>query len=46
MAEATNPCKLAYHREIGREATALCDGGLTAESAYHREIGREATAKS
>ena len=34
----------AYHREIGREATALFLLIRPADRAYHREIGREATA--
>src|SRR3954469_25693564 len=36
----------AYHREIGREATANYDEGDCWARAYHREIGREATATS
>ena len=35
----------AYHREIGREATAAMSRTPTAPRAYHREIGREATAQ-
>ncbi|SUB01606.1 Uncharacterised protein [Pannonibacter phragmitetus] len=35
---------LAYHREIGREATARMCSAFDARLAYHREIGREATA--
>ena len=34
----------AYHREIGREATARTYGVAPQIGAYHREIGREATA--
>ena len=34
----------AYHREIGREATAAEAADGRGEKAYHREIGREATA--
>ena len=34
----------AYHREIGREATANGQSVQPAAEAYHREIGREATA--
>jgi hypothetical protein len=37
-------CCLAYHREIGREATAESFRARQAARAYHREIGREATA--
>ena len=35
---------VAYHGEIGREATASATRELTATAAYHGEIGREATA--
>ena len=35
---------LAYHREIGREATAQHIIARREAIAYHREIGREATA--
>ena len=43
---ACQPASLpaAYHREIGREATARNHCGHFRISAYHREIGREATA--
>jgi hypothetical protein len=35
---------LAYHGEIGREATATLSNSLCFIEAYHGEIGREATA--
>ena len=35
---------VAYHREIGREATAQTTKDALNRLAYHREIGREATA--
>ena len=38
--------RLAYHREIGREATAAFKKFSHVSVAYHREIGREATAMS
>ncbi len=34
----------AYHREVGREATASIVIPEALRSAYHREVGREATA--
>ena len=35
---------LAYHGEIGREATAVFNDAHVFRLAYHGEIGREATA--
>ena len=43
-ANAPPPCGLAYHGEIGREATAASVRARWMIVAYHGEIGREATA--
>ena len=40
----TDTSNLAYHGEIGREATAFHGADADLSRAYHGEIGREATA--